>query len=142
MSTKEKQTRYREAVRYLDDAKEILRTKAEKKDRYYQDEKYVKMACGTAYSGVLKAVDTYLEIKGKPIEKKKGSRISVDSYRKLLTKLDKGVLNDFNTACELLHLAGYYEGLLHADAINSGLDAFSAILNKIRPMGEPPLSLN
>ena len=78
MSTKEKEGKYREAVRYIENALEILRTKAKKKDRYYEDVKYVKMACGTAYSGVLLALDAYLELKGMPLEKKKGSQISVD----------------------------------------------------------------
>ena len=32
MSTKEKETRYREAVRYMENALEILRMKAKKKD--------------------------------------------------------------------------------------------------------------
>jgi len=38
-----------EAHRYLDNAKEILSTKAQKEDGFYQDRKYVKMAGNTAY---------------------------------------------------------------------------------------------
>ena len=68
MSTKEKEMRFREAVRYMDNATDILRTKAKKKDRYYQDEKHVRMACATAYNAVLLAVETYLEMKGKVIK--------------------------------------------------------------------------
>jgi hypothetical protein len=74
MSTKEKEIRYREAVRYMANAVDILKTKARKKDRYYEDEKYVRMACGTAYNGVLLALDSYLEIKGKPIQKKEAHK--------------------------------------------------------------------
>ena len=44
-----------EAMRYIDNAKEILREKAKKEDGLYQDKKYVKMAGHTAYSGVLLA---------------------------------------------------------------------------------------
>lgn len=35
MSTKEKADNYREAVRYMENASEILRTKAKKDDGYY-----------------------------------------------------------------------------------------------------------
>ena len=41
-----------EACRYLDNAKEILKEKAQKEDRYYKDVKYVKMAGNTAYNRV------------------------------------------------------------------------------------------
>jgi hypothetical protein len=71
MSTQEKEMRYREAAGYIENATDILKTKGNKEGGYYQDTKYVKMACGTAYSGVLLAVDTYLDIKGAPLEKKK-----------------------------------------------------------------------
>ena len=134
MSLKERESRYREALRYFENAQEILRTKAGKKDGYYADGKYVRMACGTAYSGVLKAVDAYLELKGKPILKKKYARISVDDYQKRLTVIDKGVLNKFNTTYQILHLNGYYEGLLNADAIQSGLHSFAEILDEIKPV--------
>lgn len=133
MSTKERERHYREAVRYLQNANDLLKTKARKKDRYYQDAKYVKMACGTAYSGVLMAVDTFLEMKGQGIEKKKYARINVDDYRKRLTTLDKKMLNDFNTAYFVLHLNGYYEGVTNADVIIEGMNSAKQIVNKIKP---------
>jgi uncharacterized protein (UPF0332 family) len=142
MSTKERQNRYREAVRYISNASEILRTKGQKKDKYYQDDKYVRMACATAYNGVLLATDTYLEMKGKSIEKKKGTRVSVTDYRTRLAKLDKSVLRIFNTAYEILHLVGYYEGETKSDIITSGIDAAIDIINQIKPTGEPDFQLN
>lgn len=141
MSSKERQTRYREAVRYIANAGEILRTKANKKDKYYQDDKYVRMACATAYNGVLLAADTYLEMKGKSIEKKKGARVSVDDYRARIAKLDKSLLRTFNTAYEILHLVGYYEGETKSDIIQSGIDSAIDIINYIKPAGEPDLQL-
>ena len=50
---------YKEAIRYMDNAKETL-LKAGKEDDIYKDEKYVKTACGIAFNGVLKALDGYL----------------------------------------------------------------------------------
>jgi hypothetical protein len=57
-----KETYYSEATRYMDNAKECLK-KAKKEDDYYHDKKYVKMACGAAYSGVLIALDGFLRLK-------------------------------------------------------------------------------
>jgi TPP-dependent indolepyruvate ferredoxin oxidoreductase alpha subunit len=76
-----------EAKRYLENAKEILSTKAKKEDGYYQDKKYVKMAGHTAYTGVLVALDAFLN-------KKKG-RKSIEWYKEELSKADKKVLNQF-----------------------------------------------
>jgi Domain of unknown function (DUF5618) len=141
MSIKERQNRYREAVRYINNATEILRTKGKKKDKYYQDDKYVRMACATAYNGVLLAADTYLEMKGKSIEKKKGARVNVDDYRKRFTVLNKKVLNDFNSAYGILHIEGYYEGVTSYAAIRAGLDSAVDLINQIKPTGETDLVL-
>lgn len=142
MSTKERQNRYREAVRYINNASEILRTKANKKDKYYQDDKYVRMACATAYNGVLLAADTYLEMKGKSIEKKKGSRVKVEDYRTRLAKIDNKILKNFNTAYEILHIVGYYEGETKSDIIRSGIDSAIDVINQIKPSGEVDLVLD
>ncbi len=48
-----------EARRYLANAKNILKN-SKVEDAFYRDVKYVKMACGIAYSGVLLTVDGYL----------------------------------------------------------------------------------
>ena len=60
-----RQTSYAEAIRYMNNAKEVLQ-KARKDGKYYADKKYVRMACGTAYSGTLVALDAYLLLKGVP----------------------------------------------------------------------------
>jgi hypothetical protein len=62
---------YAEAVRYMDNAEETLK-RAEKQDYgYYRDEKYVRTACGTAYLGVLIALDAWLLMKGAEFTGKK-----------------------------------------------------------------------
>jgi hypothetical protein len=76
---------YNEAVRYINNAKETLK-KAGKEDNYYNDEKYVKTACGTAYNGVLKALDGYLLLKN--VSKAKG-RKSMEYYQANIVKHDK-----------------------------------------------------
>ena len=67
--TETKTKYYREAIRYMDNAKDTLK-KVSKED-YYKDDKYVKTACSIAYNGVLKALDcfTFDERKRKKVEK-------------------------------------------------------------------------
>jgi uncharacterized protein (UPF0332 family) len=141
MSTQEKEMRYREAARYIENATDILKTKGNKEGGYYQDTKYVKMACGTAYSGVFLAVDTYLDIKGASLEKKRNSRLSVKDYAVKLSQLDRKLLQEFNAAYNILHLSGYYDGITKYDVIRSGIDSAINILNKIKPAGLEGLRL-
>ena len=111
-----------EAHRYIDNAKEILRDKANKDAGYYQDEKYVKMAGNTAYNGVLVALDGLFGLK------KKG-RKSVDWYKEELGKIDKKMGNAFSTVYNTLHLDMGYDGLLSVKIANVGLEEAEIIIN-------------
>ena len=53
-----KERYYSEAIRYMDNAREYLKS-AQKEGKIYTDTKYVKTACGTAYSGVLVSCQFY-----------------------------------------------------------------------------------
>jgi hypothetical protein len=124
-----KQKYYTEAIRYMNNAKETLQ-KAGKEDKFYNDEKYVKTACGIAYNGVLKAVDGYFYTHG--VEKAKG-RKSVEYYKGNMAKLDKKLLTYFNNAYELLHLWGYYDGTRNVAVVKEGFDLAYEIIDKIKP---------
>ena len=118
-----------EAHRYLENAKEILREKAQKEDGVYKDRKYVKMAGHTAYSGVLVALDGLFGIK------KKG-RKSVLWYQEELGKLDKKVLNNFNIVYDTLHLSMAYDGNLSVVISNEGLKQAEQIINWVETRQE------
>lgn len=128
-----KAEQYNEAIRYVDNAKWLLRDFAHKSGNDYTDKKYVRMACGTAYNGVLIALDAYFELKGRPIKKKSHQRKSVDDYRAALTVLDKKLLSDYNAAYDTLHIWGYYEGITKYDYIHSGIELALSIINRIKP---------
>ena len=120
-----------EAVRYMDNAKECLKN-ARKDGNYYRDPKYVRMACGTAYSGVLVALDGFLILKG--IHKPTGKdRKSIEYYQNQIGKLDKKMLDYVNGAYKILHLFGYYDGIEKADVVKSGFDEANKIIEKIKP---------
>ena len=123
---------YLEALRYMDNAKETLK-RAIKDGRYYTDEKYVKTASGTAYNGVLKALDGYLLVKGVELPKGK-SRKSIEYYISNVAKIDHKLLNYLNGAYQTLHLAGYYDGNRSVPVIQSGFDEAYEVIERIKPM--------
>jgi hypothetical protein len=122
----------KEAIRYLENAKEIL-SKARIEDNRYADDKYVKSACGVAYLGVLKAIDEYLlkmEFTKKELPKK------VDEYRKALQKYasvhDGKLLKQFDDIYDELHIGGYYRGILHRiDTVKGALKGAEEFIKKV-----------
>jgi len=125
---------YSEAMRYMDNAKECLK-KAKKEDNYYNDPKYVRMACGTAYSGVLIALDCFFILKG--IHKPKGKeRKSIEYYQNNLGKFDKKMLVNLNDTYKILHLSGYYDGIQNVNVVHEGLNLANTIIEKIMPTSE------
>jgi len=125
---------YKESMRYIDNAKEILTTKAGKQGEYYNDQKYVRMACNTAYSGVLISLDTLFDHKGIVRPKKKNKirdGIDVKFYRENLG-FNQSILKAFNTAYNYLHLFGGYDGDLHFNTAKTGIDKAIEIIDWVR----------
>lgn len=122
---------YQEAIRYMDNAKETLQ-KACKEGNFYNDRKYVKTACGTAYNGVLTALDGYFLTKG--IEKPKKNRRTVAYYQEHIAQWDKKLLQYFNSVYETLHLWGYYDGILNATIIKAGFDDAYTVIGYVKPL--------
>jgi len=123
----------KEALRYLNNAKEILK-KVPLEDNIYTDVKPVREAFGTAYLAILEAINECLLRKG--LTKKELPK-SVDSYRKALQKyvaIHNGkLLREFEMLYDTLHIAGYYRGLLYnADVVKDALKATKSFIEKIR----------
>jgi len=130
---------YGEAIRYMDNAKECLQ-KAQKEGKYYNDPKYVKMACGTAYNGLLTALDGFLTLKNIELPKGKDRKSTVSErsrtiefYHNNLAKIDKKMLKTLNSAYQILHLSGYYDGILNVNVIKEGFDNAYTLIKKIKP---------
>ena len=126
-----KERYYGEAIRYMENAKECL-SKAKKDGKFYHDIKYVKMACGTAYSGLLMALDGFFILKGVHKPKSK-QRKSIEYYQSNITAIDKKMLDYVNSAYKILHLWGYYDGIENVNIIKEGFDDAYKIIEKIKP---------
>jgi hypothetical protein len=136
MTTEEQETyraaEHAEAIRYMDNAKETLRKAEKQDDGYYKDEKYVRTACGTAYLGVLRAVEAWLTLKGIVLPVKKKQK-SIEYYEYTVAKIDKKMLSHLKAAYDVLHLDGYYRGVTRVKIIEGGFDAAYDIITKIKP---------
>ncbi|MBM4276305.1 MAG: hypothetical protein FJ130_00275 [Deltaproteobacteria bacterium] len=122
----------REALRYLNNAKEILKS-VPVEDNTYTDIKPVREAFATAYLAILEAINEYLIKKG--LMKKELPK-SVDAYRKALQKYlvvrDGKVLREFEKLYDALHIAGYYRGLIYdVEAVKAYMRATKEFIGKI-----------
>ncbi|MBF0507109.1 MAG: DUF5618 family protein [Nitrospirae bacterium] len=117
--------------RYLANAKETL-AKAGIEDKRYVDMKYVKVACGTAYLGILKAIDEYLLRYGVSEDKLPKK---VEEYQKALKKYSAHngkTLGQFNALYHELHIAGYYRGDLQlVDTVKASLKGAKDFVAKL-----------
>ena len=123
---------FTEATRYIENARENLKN-AQKEGNIYRDRKYVRAACGIAYSGVLVALDGYCLLKGIHTSNSKKVRKSIEYYQKNLAKQDKKMLDNLNQAYQILHLYGYYDGLDNVNVVKEGFNLANAIIEKIKP---------
>jgi len=120
------------AMRYLNNAKEILDT-IPTEDCTYTDLKQVREAFRIAYLAVLEAINEYLIKNGFT---KKELPKSVDEYRKALRKYlmahDGKLLREFEKLYDMLHIAGYYRGLIYdVDMVRDAMKAAKAFIEKI-----------
>lgn len=123
----------REALRYLENAKGILRG-VRVEGKVYTDVKLVREAFGTAYLAILEAINEALINRGytkKELPKK------VEEYEKVLKKqfgIHNGkLLREFTMLYDALHIAGYYRGLIYnVDAVKDYFKATREFIEKVK----------
>jgi len=122
----------REAVRYLNNAREILRRVPVEGDTYI-DRKPVREAMGTAYLAVLEAINEALSRRGVA---RKDLPKSVDAYRAALQRhlaaRNGKLLREFESLYDALHIAGYYRGLIYdRKMVREALIAAHSFIEKV-----------
>ena len=103
-----KQLIVNESMRYLDNALEILKTKAKPTYTSYQDKKYVRMAGHTAYHAILHAIN-----EAGLVQVKKGQRLDVKDYIAALAKENGKMKDYFNDCYQGFHIEAGYDGYAH-----------------------------
>ncbi len=123
----------REALKYLNNAKEILKS-IPVADNVYTNIKPVRETFGTAYLAVLEAINEFLMVK-KGLTKKELPK-SVDVYRKVLQEYlavhNGKLMREFEMLYDALHIAGYYRGLIYdTNMVKDALKAAKIFIEKI-----------
>ena len=103
----------------MQNAKDLLK-KAGREDGHYKDPKYV-----------LLALDKYLISRDKQIIKKKHQRKNVKDYEEALSQLNKKLLHKFDATYHVLHLDGYYDGVVERKIIDAGMEVADEIISGI-----------
>lgn len=121
-----------EAVRYLSNARAILRHVPVERD-IYVDRKPVREAMGAAYLAVLEAINEALSRRG--VSRKELPK-SVEAYRAALQRhlatRNGKLMREFESLYDLLHIAGYYRGLLYdRKVVRGALDAALRFIEKV-----------
>ncbi len=113
-----------EAQRYFDNAKEILRDKAQKRGDYYSDSKYTRMAGNTMWNGCLIALTYALNVKPQ-----KGQRLDINDYKMVASKRSKKLVNDIVEGYNIMHLSMGYDGTKSVDVIQGGIKIMANIID-------------
>lgn len=126
----------KEALKYLNNAKEILKA-VRVEDNTYTEIKPVREAFGTAYLAVLEAINAALLQKG--LTKKELPK-SVEAYREALRKYflvhNGKLLREFEKLYDMLHIAGYYRGLIYdVHVVRDAFKAARSFIEKIASFG-------
>jgi hypothetical protein len=108
---------HNEAMRYVENAKVILSTKAKKEGNSYSDKKYVRMAGNTLWNGVLEASDN----KFTEIKKGKG-RPDISKYKEKVATVNSKMVRKLVDAYDTLHLAMGYDGNLKFSLAQEGIN--------------------
>ena len=102
-----KQLIVNESMRYLDNALDILRTKAKPTYTAYEDKKYVRLAGHAAYHSILHAIN-----EAGLVKTKRGQRLDVKDYISAL-KENKKMQDYFSTLYQVFHIEAGYDGFLY-----------------------------
>lgn len=124
----------REALRYLDNAKEILKSVPVERNTY-TDLKAVRKAFAMAYLAILEAINEYLLKKEGLIRKELPK--SIDAYREALRKYlavhNGKLLREFEKLYDALHIGGYYRALIYdTRAVKDYLKAAEEFIERIK----------
>jgi len=117
---------YKEALRYIRNAEELLASKAGRENGVYIDRKYVRMAGNTAWNGVLIAIGGWLE--GMNIKYSGKTRPSEKWYEKEISKRNRKLNTHFTNAYDILHKSMGYDGVLLASISKEGLKVAHEII--------------
>lgn len=124
----------KEARTYLKNAGESLR-KSPVEFGIYKEPKYVKEASAVGYLAALRAIDSYLLVRGIAPEK---LPTSIEEYQKHLRKIPHNgkLLAALTVVYQNLHIFAYYRGGVDVEMVKSGLARAEELVESFAGLSE------
>lgn len=122
-----------DARRYVQNAKDILREKADlnPETQYYRDKKYVRMAGNTLWNGVLLILDAVFHVAK---NKSHRNRPDFSDYQKAVAQRDQKLLDHVNVGYDVMHLSMGYDGILKKSICIDGIRIANDIIDRCERM--------
>ena len=123
-----------EARRYLDNARDTLKTNEEYDPvtRSYNDKKYVRAAGHYLWHAVMLALDAVFHVRDD-----RRTRIDIDAYREAVRKRDRKLLTLVNTSYQILHIHMGYDGVLNKNVCDEGFHLTNDIIDRCVRLRQP-----
>lgn len=128
---KKKQPTIKEAQRYVENAREVLKERGQldEENFMYQDEKYVRAAGNYLWLGVLMALDTVFHVR-----EDRRTRVDINAYEDAVAKRDKKLLSWVSDGYDVMHLYMTYDGISTKKICDSGFELAEKIINRCAAM--------
>lgn len=120
-----------EAIRYQENAKQLILDNETIEDGYYDDGKYVKMAGHAMWTGCLVALDYALKLKTK-------GRKDIKDYQNAAAKRSKKLLNIITSGYQTMHLWLGYDGSKSVSTMKEGRRLANEIIEWCRDNAATP----
>ena len=129
--TKKKQPSIKEALRYVENARELLRERGQLDEEgfMYEDDKYVRAAGNYLWLGVLMALDTVFHVR-----KDRRTRVDLNAYEDAVAKRDRKLLSWVSDGYDVMHLSMTYDGVSVKKICDSGFDIAEKIIDRCSTM--------
>ena len=129
--TKKKQPSIKEALCYVENAREILRERGQLDEEgfMYEDDKYVRAAGNYLWLGVLMALDTVFHVR-----KDRRTRVDINAYEDAVAKRDRKLLSWVSDGYDVMHLSMTYDGVSVKKICDSGFDIAEKIIDRCSTM--------
>lgn len=114
----------------FENARTILREKANLDDDYYLEKKYVKMAGREAYAGMLLALDKFINVRT-------SGRRDVYWYEEHLSCAERKVQDTFDSAYRVLYVAMGRKGIGNAEMAEIGIRRAEQVVDWIECQPDP-----
>ena len=121
----------KEARRYVDNAKKVLKENGKLDEKYsrYEDSKYVRAAGNYLWLSVLMALDAVFDVRAD-----RRTRVNIEAYKDAVGKRDRKLLGWVCDGYDVMHLSMNYDGVQSKPVCDDGFRLANNIIDRCASM--------